>query len=202
MNIHPEFHRFLNRVDKEGLLQQKGLAIWMTGLSGSGKSTIANSAERILHTEGRFTMILDGDNIRSGLNSNLSFSDEDRSENIRRIAEVAKILVENGVIVFVSAITPREDLRAIARRIVGEENYFDVYIEASFEACETRDVKGLYAKAAKGEIPNFTGKQASFERPQNPQLTLNTETLSIEVATTKLLDEIRKRSSSAEHVGE
>jgi adenylylsulfate kinase len=179
MNIFPEHHRFLNRHDKEVLLEQKGLAIWMCGLSGSGKSTIANAAERVLHQQGHFTIILDGDNLRAGLNSNLGFTDEDRLENIRRIAELAKILVENGVIVFISAITPRGELRDLARGIVGEKNLFEVYVNASYQACEKRDVKGLYAKAARGEIAHFTGKDNSFEPPQNPNLTLHTEKLSI-----------------------
>lgn len=197
MNIHPEFHRFLNRHDKEALLKQKGLAIWMCGLSGSGKSTIANAAERVLHQQGRFTIILDGDNLRTGLNTNLGFSDEDRLENIRRIAELTKILIDNGVIVFISAITPRGELRDLARGVVGEQNLFEVYVKASFEACEKRDVKGLYAKAARGEIQHFTGKDGSFEPPQNPNLTLNTEALSIEEAAIELLEAILPKISHA-----
>ncbi len=193
MNIHPEFHRFLNRHDKESLLKQKGLAIWMCGLSGSGKSTIANATERVLHQQGRFTVILDGDNMRTGLNSNLGFSDDDRLENIRRIAETAKVLVENGVIVFISAITPRGELRDLARGIVGEKNLFEVFVKASYEACETRDVKGLYAKAARGEIEHFTGKDGTFEPPQDPNIVLDTETLSIEDAAIELLEAIRNR---------
>lgn len=197
MNIHPEFHRFLNRHDKENLLKQKGLAIWMCGLSGSGKSTIANAAERVLHQQGRFTIILDGDNLRTGLNTNLGFSDEDRLENIRRIAELTKILIDNGVIVFISAITPRGELRDLARGVVGEQNLFEVYVKASFEACEKRDVKGLYAKAARGEIQHFTGKDGSFEPPQNPNLTLDTEALSIEEAAIELLEAILPKISHA-----
>lgn len=193
MNIHTEFHRFLNRDDKEALLRQRGLAVWMCGLSGSGKSTIANAAERVLHQQGHFTIILDGDNIRSGLNSNLGFSDDDRLENIRRIAEIAKILVENGVIVFISAITPKGELRDLARGVLGEENLFETYVKASFEACEKRDVKGLYAKAAKGEIPNFTGKTSGFEPPQNPDLVVDTETLTVEEGAIELVEAIRKR---------
>ncbi len=179
-NIHTETHRFLNRHDKETLLKQRGLAIWMCGLSGSGKSTIANAAERVLHQQGRFTIILDGDNMRTGLNSNLGFSDDDRLENIRRLAETVKVLIDNGVIVFISAITPRGELRDLARGIVGEKNLFEVFVKASYEACEERDVKGLYAKAARGEIEHFTGKDGSFESPQDPNLTLDTENLSIE----------------------
>lgn len=197
MNIHPEFHRFLNRHDKESLLRQKGLAIWMCGLSGSGKSTIANAAERVLHQQGRFTVILDGDNLRTGLNAGLGFSDGERLENIRRIAEVAKILVENGAIVFISAITPRGELRDLARGIVGEKNLFEVYVKASYEACEKRDVKGLYAKAARGEIKHFTGKDGSFEPPHDPDLTLDTELLSIEDGAIELIESILPRISHA-----
>ena len=193
MNIFPETHRFLKRHDKEALLKQKGLAIWMCGLSGSGKSTIANAAERVLHQQGRFTIILDGDNLRTGLNANLGFSDDDRLENIRRIAELTKTLVENGVIVFISAITPRGELRDLARGIVGEKNLFDVYVQATYEACEQRDVKGLYAKAARGEIEHFTGKDGSFEPPQDPDIILDTETLSVEDAAIELLEAIRTK---------
>ncbi len=195
MNIHTEHHRFLNRHDKETLLKQKGLAIWMCGLSGSGKSTIANAAERVLHQQGRFTIILDGDNLRAGLNTNLGFSDEDRLENIRRIAELTKILVENGIIVFISAITPKGELRDLARGILGEEKLFEVYVKASFEACERRDVKGLYAKAARGEIANFTGQTSSFEPPQTPNLTLDTESLTIEDSAIELIEAILPRVS-------
>jgi adenylylsulfate kinase len=192
-NIHPEHHRFLKRHDKESLLKQRGLAVWMCGLSGSGKSTIANAAERVLHKQGHFTIILDGDNIRTGLNSNLGFSDQDRLENIRRLAEVAKVLVENGVIVFISAITPRGELRDTARGLVGERNLFEVHVKASYETCEERDVKGLYAKAARGEIEHFTGKDGSFEPPSNPDLILNTESLTIEEAALELLEAIQDK---------
>lgn len=195
MNIHPEFHRFLSRHDKETLLHQKGLAVWMCGLSGSGKSTIANATERVLHKQGRFTVILDGDNLRSGINVNLGFSDEDRLENIRRIAEMVKIFVENGVIVFVSAITPRGELRDLARGIVGEENLFEIFVSASYEACAKRDVKGLYAKAERGEIEHFTGKDGSFEPPQSPDLTLDTESLTIEEAALELIEALQSRIS-------
>ncbi len=191
-NIHPEFHRFLNRHDKESLLKQRGIVVWLCGLSGSGKSTIANAAERVLHQQGRFTTILDGDNLRTGLNSNLGFSDDDRLENIRRFAEVAKIFLSQGIITFVSAITPRGELRDMARGILGKD-LFEVYVKASYAACEERDVKGLYAKAAKGEIQHFTGKDGSFEPPQNPDLVLDTETMSVEDAAFELLEAIRER---------
>lgn len=190
--IYPEFERFLKRADKERLLGQRGLVIWLCGLSGSGKSTIANAAERVLHEEGRFTVILDGDNLRTGLNANLGFSDDDRLENIRRIAETAKILVSQGIVTFVSAITPRGELRDLARGLLGDD-LFEVYIKASYEACEQRDVKGLYAKAARGEIQHFTGKDGSFEVPANADLVIDTERTTIDDAATTLLEAIRPR---------
>jgi adenylylsulfate kinase len=192
MNIHPEFHRFLNRHDKEQLLNQRGIVVWLCGLSGSGKSTIANAAERVLHQQKRFTVILDGDNMRTGLNTNLGFTDQDRLENIRRIAEVAKLLANQGVITFVSAITPRGELRDLARGILGAD-LFEVYVKASYEACEKRDVKGLYAKAARGEIEHFTGKDGSFEPPVNANLVVDTETTTVEDATFEILEAIRER---------
>lgn len=191
-NIHPEFHRFLGRQDKERLLTQRGIVVWLYGLSGSGKSTIANAAERVLHQQGRFTTILDGDNLRSGLNSNLTFSDEDRLENIRRFSEVAKIFVSQGIITFVSAITPRGELRDLARGILGAD-LFEVYVKARYETCEKRDVKGLYAKAARGEIRQFTGKDAAFEPPQNSDLVIDTEFTTVEDAAFELLEAIRDR---------
>lgn len=194
MNIHPEFHRFLHRQDKENLLGQRGVVVWLCGLSGSGKSTIANAAERVLHQQGRFTTILDGDNMRTGLNSNLAFSDQDRLENIRRISEVAKVFVSQGIITFVSAITPRGELRDLARGLLGKD-LIEVYVKASFEACEKRDVKGLYAKAARGEIEHFTGKDGSFEPPIHPDLVLDTEKTTIEDAAFELLEILRPRIS-------
>jgi adenylylsulfate kinase len=193
-NIHPEFHRFLNRQDKERLLGQRGIVVWLCGLSGSGKSTIANAAERVLHQQGRFTTILDGDNLRTGLNSNLGFTDQDRLENIRRFSEVAKLFVSQGIITFVSAITPRGELRDLARGLLGHD-LFEVYVKASYEACEKRDVKGLYAKAARGEIQHFTGKDGSFEPPQTADLIIDTEKTTIEDAAFELLEAIRERIS-------
>ena len=192
MNIHPEFHRFITRREKEALLNQRGLVVWLCGLSGSGKSSIASAVERVLHKQGRLAVVLDGDNLRSGLNSNLSFTDQDRLENIRRIAEVAKVLVSQGIITIVSAITPRGELRDLARGLLGPD-LFDVYVEASFATCEQRDVKGLYAKAARGEIEHFTGKDGSFESPHNPALILNTENCTIEDAAFELLEAVRER---------
>jgi len=192
--IFPEFHRFLKRADKERLLGQRGLVVWLIGLSGSGKSTIANAAERILHQQGRFTVILDGDNLRTGLNTNLGFSDDDRLENIRRIAETAKLFVKQGIVTFVSAITPRGELRDIARRILGDD-LFEVYVKADYVTCAQRDVKGLYAKAARGEIANFTGKDSGFEPPVDSNLILDTEQSTVEESTIELVEAILPRIS-------
>ena len=174
-NIHPEFDRMLERETKETLLRQHGKVIWLYGLSGSGKSTLAHALERRLHDEGRLTKILDGDNIRTGLNNNLGFNDEDRLENIRRIAEVAKLFCHAGVVTITSFITPRKELRAMAREIVGADDFLEVFVKCSFETCEQRDVKGLYAKAKAGEIKNFTGRDSSFEEPDNADLVINTD---------------------------
>ena len=165
-NIHPTFGQLLDREAKEALLNQRGLVVWLYGLSGSGKSTLATALERRLHEEGVFTQVLDGDNIRTGLNNNLGFSDEDRSENIRRIAEVAKLFASAGVVTITSFICPRNELRALAREIIGQADFLEVYVDCSFETCEQRDVKGLYAKAKAGQVQNFTGRDSSFEAPE------------------------------------
>ena len=165
-NIHPTFQNLLGREDKESLLCQRGLVVWLYGLSGSGKSTLASSLEQLLHGEGIYTQVLDGDNIRSGLNNNLGFSDVDRLENIRRISEVAKLFVQSGVVTIASFICPRIELRAIAKNIIGQDDFFEVYVECSFETCKQRDVKGLYAKARTGQVKKFTGMDSSFEPPE------------------------------------
>ena len=174
-NIHPTFGELLGREAKEALLKQRGLVVWLYGLSGSGKSTLANALERRLYEGGVFTQVLDGDNIRTGLNSNLGFSDEDRRENIRRVAEVAKLLAGAGVVTIASFICPRNELRAMARGIIGQADFLEVYIECSFETCEQRDVKGLYAKAKAGGVKQFTGRDSAFEPPEAADLILNTE---------------------------
>lgn len=175
-HLYPVFDRMLPRSAKEGLLGQSGSVIWMYGLSGSGKSTLANRLERVLHEEGRLVKALDGDNVRTGLNRNLGFSDEDRLENIRRVAEVAKLFADCGVIVVASFITPQEELRQLVREIVGGEDLLEVYVKASYDTCAARDPKGLYAKVAAGEVKNFTGRDSSFEEPASPDLVLDTET--------------------------
>jgi adenylylsulfate kinase len=185
-NIHPETRRFLDRPAKEELLRQKGVVLWLYGLSGSGKSTIANEVERVLHSEGRMTVILDGDNLRTGLNSNLGFSDEDRTENVRRVAETAKLLAGQGIIVLVSVITPLRRHRAAAREIIGPD-FHEIYVKADFETCAERDPKGLYAKANEGKIGQFTGKDSGFEEPEDPALLLDTQARSIDQCAADLL---------------
>ena len=165
-HIHPIFDRLLQTQTKETLLKQRGKVIWLIGLSGSGKSTIAEHLEAKLYDEGFLTQVLDGDNIRSGLNNNLSFSDADRLENIRRISEVAKLFANCGVVTLASFITPTEAIRGMAKEIIGEDKYIEVYVSTSLEACEDRDVKGLYDKARQGIIKNFTGIDCVFETPQ------------------------------------
>ena len=190
-NIHTEFHRMLGRADKEKTLGQTSKVVWMYGLSGSGKSTIANAAERKLHAAGRYTQILDGDNIRSGLNGDLGFSDADRLENIRRISEVAKLFLNAGCITLTSFITPKAELREMARKIVGPEDFLEVYVHASFETCAGRDVKGLYAKAKAGGVKHFTGKDSSFEIPGKPDLLLDTEKYDLDTCVDQLLAAIK-----------
>lgn len=187
-NIYPIFDRMLDREDKETLLGQRGLMVWFTGLSGSGKSTIAIALERELHKRGLLCRILDGDNIRSGINNNLGFSPEDRIENIRRIAEVGKLFVDTGVITIAAFISPNNELRDMASSIIGKDNFMEVYISTPLEECERRDVKGLYAKARKGEIKEFTGISAPFEAPVNPALSLDTSILSVEQSINRLLE--------------
>ena len=189
-NIHPEARRFLDRAAKEKLLAQSGTVLWLYGLSGSGKSTIANEAERALHGDGRMTVILDGDNLRTGLNRNLGFSDDDRTENVRRVAETAKLLAEQGIIVFVSVITPLRRHRAAAKEIIGRD-FHEIYVKADFETCQKRDPKGLYAKAKEGKIGQFTGKDSGFEEPEAAALVLDTQSLSVEQCSADLLRYLR-----------
>lgn len=174
-NLYPTFDKMLPREAKETLLGQRGLVVWMYGLSGSGKSTLANLLERKLHDEGKFIKVLDGDNIRSGLNNNLGFTDEDRAENIRRVSEVAKLFADSGIITLTSFITPVESLRANARKIIGDDDLLEVYVKASFDACAERDPKGLYAKVKAGEVKNFTGKDSAFEEPEHADIIIETE---------------------------
>ncbi len=187
-NIYPVFDRMLQRADKEALLHQKGVMLWFTGLSGSGKSTVAIALERELQQRGLLCRILDGDNIRSGINSNLGFSAEDRRENIRRIAEVGKLFVDTGIITIAAFISPTEEIRQMAQEIIGKDDFKEIYISTPLEECERRDVKGLYARARRGEVKNFTGISAPFEAPAHPALTLDTSRLPLEESVKRLLE--------------
>ena len=193
--IYPIFEKMMTREDKEALLKQRSVMVWFTGLSGSGKSTIAIALERELHQRGLLCRILDGDNIRSGINNNLGFSAEDRVENIRRIAEVSKLFVDTGIITIAAFISPNNELRKMAASIIGEENFLEIYVSTPIEECEKRDVKGLYAKARRGEIKNFTGISAPFEAPESPDLSLATSKLSVEESVKLLLDLILPKVS-------
>ena len=186
-NIYPIFDRMLSRHDKEQLLGQKGVMLWFTGLSGSGKSTVAIALERELQKRGLLCRILDGDNIRTGINANLGFSVDDRRENIRRVAEVAKLFVDTGIITIAAFVSPTEDLRNLAQHIIGKDDFKEIFISTPIEECERRDVKGLYARARRGEVKNFTGISAPFEAPQHPALSLDTSKLSLEESVAQLL---------------
>jgi len=189
--IHPVHDRLLGRAEQEALLGQRGRVAWLYGLSGSGKSTIAAAAQRSLYDEGRLVQVLDGDNIRAGLNRNLGFSEEDRRENLRRIAEVARLFVDTGTVVLASFISPLREFRARAREIVGAEDFLEVYVRASFAECARRDVKGIYGRAAAGEVARFSGKDSAFEEPENPDLLLDTEQETVEESVARLLAVLR-----------
>lgn len=186
-NIYPIFDRMLSRQDKETLLHQRGVMLWFTGLSGSGKSTVAIALERELHKRGLLCRILDGDNIRMGINANLGFSEEDRRENIRRVAEVAKLFVDTGIITIAAFVSPTEELRQLAENIIGKDDFKEIFISTPIEECERRDVKGLYARARRGEVKNFTGISAPFEAPQHPALSIDTSKMPLEESVNMLL---------------
>jgi adenylylsulfate kinase len=180
----------VSRKEREQKLNQKSKVIWFTGLSGSGKTTLATALERVLFNKGFITQILDGDNIRSGININLGFSPEDRIENIRRIAEISKLLVNSGVISICSFISPTEEIRELVRDIVGKDDFLEIYLSTPIEVCEDRDVKGLYQKARSGEIKNFTGISAPFEIPQNAMLSIDTSYKSVEECVAIIINHI------------
>lgn len=187
-NIHPIFDRLLQRTDREKRLLQKSKVLWLTGLSGSGKSTIAQALERQLHNKGYFAQVLDGDNIRSGINNNLGFSIEDRTENIRRIAEISKLYVHTGIITINSFVSPTIAIREQAKEIIGEADFIEVYINTPIEVCEARDVKGLYKKARSGAIKGFTGIDSPYEAPENPAIEVPTHNKSIEESAGMIYD--------------
>lgn len=195
-NLHPIFDRVLPRTEKEARLGQRGRVIWLFGLSGSGKSTLAIALERRLHADGFATQLLDGDNVRTGLNRGLGFSDADRTENIRRVAEVAKLHAQAGLVTLCSFITPSRSHRALAREIVGGDDWLPVYVKADFATCARRDPKGLYAKAAAGGVGQFTGRDSAFEEPGEDEpgtLVIDTEAASPEACLATLLAAVSPR---------
>ena len=193
-NIYPIENRMLSRQEREKMLGQRGVMVWFTGLSGSGKSTVALGVERELHRRGILCRILDGDNIRAGINSNLGFSPEDRRENIRRIAEVGKLFVDTGVVTLACFVSPTEEIRQMARQIVGADDFKEVFVSTPIEECERRDVKGLYARARRGEVKECTGVSAPFEAPQHPALSIDTSVLPLEESIARVVEMVVKAS--------
>lgn len=197
-NIYPIFEKMLQRKDREALLKQKGIMIWFTGLSGSGKSTLAIALERELYKQGILCRILDGDNIRSGINNNLGFSEADRTENIRRIAEVSKLFVDCGIVTIAAFISPTHAIRRMASEIIGEDDFLEVYVSTPIEECERRDVKGLYTKARRGEIKEFTGISSPFEAPEHPFISIDTSRQSLADSVKILLEAVSPKITGNE----
>lgn len=187
-NIHPIFDRILGRADKEHILKQKSKVLWMTGLSGSGKTTIAVALEQLLKDKNFLTQVLDGDNVRTGINNNLGFSLEDRTENIRRIAEVNKLFLNCGIITINCFVSPTIAIREQAKKIIGVNDFIEVFVNTPLEICEQRDVKGLYKKARAGEIKNFTGIDSPFEAPKHPDIDVKTAKLTVEQAAQQIFE--------------
>ncbi|MEI6682541.1 MAG: adenylyl-sulfate kinase [Bacteroidota bacterium] len=192
-NLFPVHHEILNRKEKEALLRQRSVVLWLTGFSGAGKTTIAKHLEVELYSMGYLTQILDGDNIRTGVNNNLGFSDSDRYENIRRISEISKLFFHCGIITINCFISPTEDIRELARKIIGKDDLVEIFVNAPLDVCEYRDVKGLYSKARRGEIKEFTGITSPFEPPRHTDIEIRTDQLSIEESVRKILDFILPR---------
>ena len=197
-NIYPIFEKMLQRKDREALLKQKGIMIWFTGLSGSGKSTLAIALEGELYKQGILCRILDGDNIRSGINNNLGFSEADRTENIRRIAEVSPLFVDCGIVTIAAFISPTHAIRRMASEIIGEDDFLEVYVSTPIEECERRDVKGLYAKARRGEIKEFTGISSPFEAPEHPFISIDTSRQSLADSVKVLLEAVSPKITGNE----
>ena len=187
-NIHPIFDRLLSREEREERLGQRSKVLWLTGLSGSGKSTIAHALEHRLFQSGYFAQVLDGDNIRSGINNNLGFGLDDRRENIRRIAEIARLYLQSGVITINSFISPTREIRAFAREIIGADDFVEIYINAPLLVCEARDVKGLYQKARAGKITGCTGIDSPYEAPVDPALEIRTDQMDLQTSVEKLFE--------------
>lgn len=196
-NLFPTDHLLRPRGDREAHLRQRAAAVWLFGLSGSGKTTLANALDRRLAAEGFTSFVLDGDNVRTGLNQGLGFSDSDRRENIRRVAEVSRLFVHAGIIVINAFITPRRELRELARGIIGGDDLLEVFVAASFETCAARDPKGLYARAATGAVPAFTGRDSAFEPPDHAHLTVDTEAESPGESLERLFAFVRPRVTLA-----
>ncbi|MBK9983457.1 MAG: adenylyl-sulfate kinase [Saprospiraceae bacterium] len=188
-NIYPT-SKFISREEKQLRLGQRAKVFWMTGLSGSGKSTLATALERKLFDLGYHAVVLDGDNIRGGINNNLTFSPEDRIENIRRVAEVAKLIISSGQICIVSFISPTIEMRQNAKQIIGEHDFIEVFIDTPIEICESRDVKGLYKKARAGEISDFTGVNAPYEAPVKPDIHIETKNKKLEESFSHLYEQV------------
>ncbi len=178
-NIIPQRHR-IERKDRRNLTGNDSFVLWFTGLSGSGKSTLANLLEQKLHERGVLTYLLDGDNVRAGLNKDLGFGDNDRIENIRRLGEVCKLFLDAGVVVLTAFISPFRSDRETVRNLVGNENFHEVYVKCPLDLCESRDVKGLYSKARAGQIPNFTGIDSPYEEPLTAELVINTSVSNVD----------------------
>ncbi len=192
-NIYPVFQHLIPKESKEKLLQQRAKVIWFTGLSGAGKTTLAKRLEEELFKRNYLVQILDGDNVRTGINSNLSFTEDDRKENIRRIAEVAKLFLECGIITISAFISPTREIRQMALKIIGRENVIYIYVNAPLDVCEKRDVKGLYSRARRGEIKDFTGITSPYEEPLRHELEIRTDLLNIEESVDKLMQYILPR---------
>ena len=192
-HIYPIFHKTLTREDRQQLLKQKAVVVWFTGLSGSGKSTLATAVEKELFQQGYLSKLLDGDNIRTGINNNLGFSDEDRHENIRRIAEVCKLFLNCGVITLAAFISPTNEIRTQAKSIIGEENFLEIFVNPPIDICEQRDTKGLYQKARSGEIQNFTGITSPFEAPKSPAIEIDTSSFTVGESVQEILEVLKPK---------
>ena len=179
-NLFSTNHELITKSEKEKLLKQKGICLWLTGLSGSGKTSIAKALAKKLHSKGFITKVLDGDNIRLGINKNLTFSDLDRMENVRRTAEISKLFVDCGIVTICCLVSPKKNMRNLAKKIIGKENFNEIFIDTSLEECEIRDTKGLYKRARNGELLNFTGISSTYEKPVNTSLNIPTNKKNIE----------------------
>ncbi len=197
-NIHPIFDRMISPSEREKRLNQNSKVLWLTGLSGSGKSTIAVALERLLFERNYFAQVIDGDNIRNGINNNLGFTQDDRAENIRRISEVAKLYLNSGLITICSFISPTIDIRNMAKKIIGAGSFIEIFIDTPLAVCEARDVKGLYKKARAGEISNFTGIDSPYEQPISPDLKVDTENISVQESVNQIFNFIQPQIEFSE----